>query len=405
MLKIVFQVLTVLYLLAVVVLTGCRATAEFKGESVDNTRAPNVQAATMEPSMRVAKVTHHSSTWLLERKSAGRGIKVKSVQFLTENEGWVLANSNEIYKTVDSGKQWIEIGKSPVDAGLVREFRFVSLKDGWIVAQRSGSSYRYSNEDRTEVYKTSNSGRSWELSFAGEALILDDAMFTPTTGWVIGRKFIGSEPLRFEPGIFKSGSEHWRDLSDKFTTEARGSGNKSPALPTNLTVVEPCIIILENTGEFFQSCSDNKFEALGAYREIDSQLSTQQLGSYRELLWVLDATGGVEGTASRLAMIEINATKNRASFVSFGDVYARHFKHVSEGHFLLFGDRRYEKVAKDKVIDVHQSGIVLLTSDFQTWNEIARLQNDRFFISVTEAGESTVWAADNVGQLYKLQAR
>ncbi len=94
-----------------------------------------------------------------------------SFSFIDLNQGWVLCDSNIIYRTMDGGKNWEE-QFCTADSQLLR-IRFASADRGWILAR--GSVYRSDNggEDWHIIYTDSNITQFEKIAFVNEQ-----------TGWI-----------------------------------------------------------------------------------------------------------------------------------------------------------------------------------------------------------------------------
>jgi photosystem II stability/assembly factor-like uncharacterized protein len=101
-----------------------------------------------------------------------------SLYFVNSQKGWAAGgigdqNITRITKTYDGGNNWITQYYSS-SQGMVMKISFPDTNNGWAVTLGGN------------VFKTTNSGLNWNLSFSLSVQFTSCAFLTPNTGWVFG---------------------------------------------------------------------------------------------------------------------------------------------------------------------------------------------------------------------------
>lgn len=96
-------------------------------------------------------------------------IYFEQIQFLDENNGWIIGSPGHVYKTTDGGKSWDRsILEGKLENSLLYGMYFKSVDTGYIAAiQRS------TNGIITHILQTKNAGDSWETFLQVKELIID----------------------------------------------------------------------------------------------------------------------------------------------------------------------------------------------------------------------------------------
>jgi|GEM_PF-755731 len=102
----------------------------------------------------IQKTTDGGTTWTNQSISPPLG--VTSLYFLSENDGFILANLN-VYKTSNGGNNW-ELISSVVPVSFLYSIWFTDINTGYI------SGYEYSAPDGM-IYKTIDGGETWSWGF------------------------------------------------------------------------------------------------------------------------------------------------------------------------------------------------------------------------------------------------
>lgn len=99
-------------------------------------------------------------TWSINGRIATIGASI----FPTENIGYLAAINNQLYKTMDSAKNWTLIQSKNLSAFLpkdknIKQIDFISENDGWLVVGNKGIM------QGTTLLKTSDGGQTWTQVF------------------------------------------------------------------------------------------------------------------------------------------------------------------------------------------------------------------------------------------------
>jgi len=129
----------------------------------------------------VVKTTDGGVDWVFQ--SVGMAIKLNSVYFINENTGWISC-AGAIYKTTDSGNNWILLNSSTRD--LMSIF-FIDENTGWV----AGSVYT--------ILKSTDGGASWANLLSSHPIIKGD-----------------SPPATYTSVYFKDANTGWFTSSHSF---------------------------------------------------------------------------------------------------------------------------------------------------------------------------------------------
>lgn len=132
---------------------------------------------------------------------------LSSLDFLDENNGWIIQNNTILLKTTDGGEHWSEVGGA--DNRRLDKVRFVSPEEGWAISGKSESTdTQYSRYARYFILHTTDGGASWAVQWqSGEQLSATklDIWFQDSDSGAIQ---IGSELC-----LTRDGGEKWQFVS------------------------------------------------------------------------------------------------------------------------------------------------------------------------------------------------
>jgi photosystem II stability/assembly factor-like uncharacterized protein len=136
------------------------------------------------------------------------------IHFLGETHGWIASN-DAIYRTSDGGKSWQPLRIDLPRNGALADMSFVSPKVGWVAVQKRTSVSKY-DENHTWLFQTTDGGQSWRLQHEDKASLVARVVFVnDEDGWLIGQRYIGLVPLRFNLLILRTSNQgrSWTDVS------------------------------------------------------------------------------------------------------------------------------------------------------------------------------------------------
>jgi hypothetical protein len=135
-----------------------------------------------EPTDSAATVTVPSNPTTLPTTTALSGQPAlqpdRSLQFVNDKDGWLIAGEHTILATTDGGDNWQTRYNGPDHP---REVDFVGQEDGWVIADESES---FSGLD--VLLRTTDGGQSWTNLGAPLGAVLMTIDFSgPDTGWAL----------------------------------------------------------------------------------------------------------------------------------------------------------------------------------------------------------------------------
>ncbi|MBN8585988.1 MAG: T9SS type A sorting domain-containing protein [Ignavibacteria bacterium] len=174
-------------------------------------------SATVIAPANVWKTTNGGALWFSAELIDS--INCNSVYFADALTGFVTANGNNgiphIFKSTDGGIQWNEITGVLDESNFIHSVFFVNPNTGWFTAKEGTG-----NDNRNVIFRTTNSGTNWVKSnfpgfFGGHVANLHNIQFlNPNTGYVGGYVNVwykGGVPF---PKFFSTtnGGMNWIDL-------------------------------------------------------------------------------------------------------------------------------------------------------------------------------------------------
>lgn len=128
---------------------------------------------------------------------SGQAVRLRSVFFLDENNGWAAGREGVVIRTTDGGESWSPALETGTDV-ILNDIYFTDLNNGW-VSGNSGT-----------LLRTTDGGDSWQTQTTNSTRNLNDVHFVNnSTGFASGLITV----LRTEDG-----GESWSELSTGFTS-------------------------------------------------------------------------------------------------------------------------------------------------------------------------------------------
>ncbi len=342
--------------------------------------------------------------WITSKIKVDDQVVVSHISFIDENVGWACGNKN-FYKTRDAGDTWTKLeSNNPCDAKTERLY-FVNNVDGWIVRQVSNSEYKYSEDDRVEVFRTVDGGKIWKLSTSILSVNFKDALFTDDWVWLIGEKFLGYSPLRLRPLLFAfSEKDGWRDIYSKLIDNEDGFKNRFLSLEKIARFGKTCVAIITNNKNLLKKCdSSEDWQYVTGYENEEMySMSVKMVGFNDENnVWVIESSGGVEGTASRLTVFDMATSK--AKFSDLGNFYANYGHRLGNEKYVVAGTKmNYTLNSQDDKFDLNKESIVLVTkNDGVTWQQVFRSSTNEEFIGHSFVNGRVFWILGKDGVIYR----
>jgi len=119
---------------------------------------------------RIIYTEDGGNSWALQRTAT---VRLYGIDFIDQNEGWVVGNNGTIFHTTNRGTNW-NTQTSGTTVSL-RDVEFLSSTRGWVVGA-SG-----------QVRYTLNGGTNWTQKNLGSSATLDGICFTDTSNaWIVG---------------------------------------------------------------------------------------------------------------------------------------------------------------------------------------------------------------------------
>ncbi|HRJ99082.1 MAG TPA: YCF48-related protein [Ignavibacteria bacterium] len=122
-------------------------------------------------------ITHHSSTAQWIQQNSGTNVNLYDIEFLNENTGWAVGDGGVVLKTINGGKNWVNI-PNPAEGKLLKSIHIID------------SNYIYFAGWFETIIKSTDGGSSWIVirnGTAGQGSSYDGLYFiNKETGWICG---------------------------------------------------------------------------------------------------------------------------------------------------------------------------------------------------------------------------
>jgi len=148
--------------------------------------------------------TYQSSTAQWVQQNSGTNVNLYDIEFLNENTGWAVGDGGVVLKTINGGKNWVNI-PNPAEGKLLKSIHIID------------SNYIYFAGWFETIIKSTDGGSSWIVirnGTAGQGSSYDGLYFiNKDTGWICGT---GQKVLSTKDGGATIDSTYlfWGTLSD-----------------------------------------------------------------------------------------------------------------------------------------------------------------------------------------------
>src|SRR5436190_4482504 len=333
---------------------------------------------------------------------------VSQITFIDQSKGWA-CNKGFVYKTIDSGKNW-----KPTPIGFIEqndEINKIAFTDelrGWIVLQQNASRNEFSEKDKFRVFRTLDGGETWKLSIVVDSAQLSDFQASDNAVWIAANHFVGYHPQRFRPLMFhfSQKTNKWSDVSNGilriYNDEIRYLENDKAALDYASVSLEKisiaktnCVVAVTAKQSIIQSCDDgDNWKLINFHGRYGSRLNINQVNTVNNVVWSLEATGGIEGTGSRLVAVPLEPIGN-AKLITIGGYFLTQGYWVSGDEFVAAGERvptdvnSGENIKKDVVIRTLDGG----RNWVEIYSSLMKTNRGTFFFS----DSNVIWLIDGDG--------
>lgn len=333
--------------------------------------------------------------WKTARVVTRLGKQVQQYFFINKEKGWAFGEN--FYKTEDGGNKWDIVNIDKPKNTLIRHVRFLNENTGWAISQKRDENYSRLDDNHAWLFETSDGGKSWLKRTDLGGVVLNDFDFAnEKIGWIVGRKYAGVNPIRFEIFILvtNDGGKSWREVSkslNKTVSEYQKTINQSIGA---VAYSEGQITLVSAGRQIFQTADfgenwiyvadlpDNLFESAGVKRigYLETGLLWFTFGQYHY--------GGAMG-------ILISQVNNHWEQNELENVYFSAGAYLSSEEVVVCGF----KTQKNK----KPVGIILHSSDRgRIWTTLFKSNQTDGIWNLQVLDNSTVIAWDGAGNIYIL---
>ena len=117
-------------------------------------------------------------TWIKKNKSVTKEDLI-AVDFLNNDRGWLASSENSIFMTSDEGVNW-NIIYTDTSYRVIKDIDFVSEQKGFLIY------HDYLYPTNSWIGSTENEGVNWQLSVYDSTIFSDLTFIDPNNGWVVG---------------------------------------------------------------------------------------------------------------------------------------------------------------------------------------------------------------------------
>lgn len=205
-------------LLLSILLSGCNNIVK----SVDQETVKVVNRSSAVSKMKQGRIieskvqaNNELSSW--KKIEINREESFDQLEFVDNLHGWIASDSGKLYRTIDGGKSWELLDKSPAiqPKSYLTNLTFSNYLSGWITLNEQGKNW---GDSTAKIFHTEDGGLKWTLQFSNEDISLSKLVFlNDLEGWTIGSKVVKKEILYSEFVILHTtdGGKNWINLSEK----------------------------------------------------------------------------------------------------------------------------------------------------------------------------------------------
>lgn len=370
-------------------LFGCSDVSQSKigSEDASETIESTVKASSANLNMvqdkqqRSAKIVNLTGSftekWKITEQKLGQDSLI-DVFFVNTDHGWLVSNnelkreSAKIYKTVDSGKTWIQLSVDIPANSFISKIFFLDETRGWMVTQTENhESKNIAAEIR--ILKTDDGGRTWKIQYSLKEAYVSDLVFDKMTGegWLVGLK--GKAGYSFNTDALALHTldfgKTWNDVSPKFVSKNQSDESvlsSKDSLKEIQLIGNMETFAISQRGQLLRTSDGGKsWETVVRIFDERSSLEFQNLGlKSGSKLWATNEACSIEGQWTLLAIIKENSTidKYLLNQTCISDVLI-----LPSGELFAAGLKMSLNKAKD---GIDTKNIIIYSKDYEKWETI-----------------------------------
>lgn len=317
-----------------------------------------------------------TSKWITSKIDVKHYNNFSAIHFINEDTGWAV-NKNSVVKTEDSGKNWKVFPIDFIKKSRVVSIHFTTNLNGWIVLQEGGDD-SYAESDQVKIYRSTNGGKTWNLSVSIKSAVIDDSYFYNDEGWIIATRFLGFHPQRLVPEVYFFSGEisKWNNVSKsliKLSYDSQYGEDTYPTLARIAFEKNKCVLVVNTVEKIFKSCNKGKSWELERFirnTKRPSEYGLKEIGSKDDFIWTLQSVGGYYHGGSSLITILPKNSQEESKLLGLSDYYSHQGFSISSDEFFLIA-RRYDV----NIPNPKYKGLILYTNNGgKTWEKISRIE-------------------------------
>jgi photosystem II stability/assembly factor-like uncharacterized protein len=290
---------------------------------------------------------------------------VDAAFFLDEKKWWI-ASQRSVFRSINGGASW-DIFTAPLpENSKIKKIQFITEQIGWILIQSKPSdSVLEANLNRYWLFGTDDGGKHWRLYVSLEGVYADDFFFSnATNGWLTGNKFVNAGRARFEAYFIQTnnGGKNWEDLSP--TLNERVLGNEF--LTVGLSVGKDQLIFASTADGIFRIEADGVWNRI-ALKGMPDRNRFFKIGKTSSKTWLAGNIKNHGLIYTTLISGELKSVWQMylLSMAYFSEIVETpNGKLAAAGYLQEFPDPNYSSVVQEK-------GVVMETVDFgKNWSVI-----------------------------------
>lgn len=196
------------------------------------------------------------SIWQVSTMNLPDSGDLESIYFIDDKNGWVNSNKH-LYRTLDGGGKWEELTVKRPDDSDISLVHFVNQSSGWIVLQKRAENILDYELNHFWLYHTSDGGATWSALYESNESVIFRMSFTGDRyGWMIGTKYTGIRPLKYEILTLYTTDKGktWNDVSEKINSLAQSVINYQNIAAVNIVSEdEETATTVMGRGELFKT--------------------------------------------------------------------------------------------------------------------------------------------------------
>jgi len=248
---------------------------------------------------------------------ARTGWKVKTIQaesiapheldFIDEDLGYGYSNTGAlsiVYKTSNSGRSWEEIFSSK-DL-LIHDVFFASGSEGFLLAAKVSRSSSLMVDKGSVIIKTQDGGRTWRTVFDSNSFILREIGFTKEGVGVV----VGARPTNryFSVNLVlftRDKGETWEDSSESLNQKALNSVGRIDDGLMKVLIKDSDIYTLSESRRIYKSSDEGKsWNLFSQLKDDPGQTAINNFGMLENgSFWLSGGANSLEGTWGMVSVL------------------------------------------------------------------------------------------------------